>query len=85
MFDANVTIRRVLAIGSSEAVREAVANGLGIGIALEDELPADERVKVLRVSDADLCLNFHVICLQERSTAPLIKAFLDLVRTRGDG
>ena len=80
LVDANITVRRVMAIGSSEAVREAVANGLGIGIALEDESPPDARVRLLRVSDAKLYLHPHVICLQERRDAPLIKAFLDMVQ-----
>ena len=83
LMEANVTIRRVMAIGSSEAVREAVANGLGIGIALEDESPPDDRVRLLRVSGDDLFLHPHVICLQERREAPLIKAFLDMVRSLG--
>ena len=80
LVDANITVRRVMAIGSSEAVREAVANGLGIGIALEDESPPDARVRLLRVSDAKLYLHPHVLCLQERRDAPLIKAFLDMVQ-----
>lgn len=80
LFDSNITIRRVMSIGSREAVHEAVANGLGIGIALENESRPDNRVAILKVSDVDLFLQPHVICLQERSQAPLIKAFLDLIR-----
>ena len=74
-----VTIRPVLAIGSREAVREAVASGLGIGIALEDESLPDERLRPLPISDADIYLHPHVVCLQERRNAPLIKAFFDVV------
>ena len=75
----NVTIRPVLAIGSREAVREAVANGLGVGIALEDETLPHERLKSLRVSGTEIVLHPHVVCLKERRNAPLIRAFLDLV------
>jgi DNA-binding transcriptional LysR family regulator len=81
LFDNNVTIRRVMSIGSREAVQEAVANGLGIGIALENESRPDDRVAILKISDVDLYLQPHVICLQERSEAPLIKAFLELVKS----
>jgi aminoethylphosphonate catabolism LysR family transcriptional regulator len=81
LFDNNVTIRRVMSIGSREAVQEAVANGLGIGIALENESRPDDRVAILQISDVDLFLQPHVICLQERSEAPLIKAFLELVKS----
>lgn len=84
LFEANVTIRRVMSIGSSEAVREAVANGLGIGIALEDESPPDERVKLIRISNVDLYLHPFIICLQERRNAPLIKAFLEMAETLGE-
>lgn len=80
--EANVTIRRVMSIGSSEAVREAVANGLGISIALEDESPPDDRVKLIKISDVELYLHPYIICLQERREAPLIKAFLGMVETQ---
>lgn len=76
---ANIEIRRVLAIGSREAVREAVAAGLGIGIALEDESLPDERLRHLHIADVDVFLHPHVVCLQERKDAPLISAFLALV------
>jgi len=76
---ADVSVRRVLAIGSREAVREAVAAGLGIGIALEDESLPHEQLKPLRISDADIFLQSRVVCLQERRHAPLIKAFFDVV------
>jgi aminoethylphosphonate catabolism LysR family transcriptional regulator len=82
LFDNNVTIRRVMSIGSSEAVHEAVANGLGIGIALENQSRPDDRVAILRISDVELFLQPHVVCLQERSGAPLIKAFIDMVKNR---
>ena len=85
LINKNISIRRVMSIGSREAVHEAVANGLGIGIALENESRPDDRVAVLKVSDVDLFLQPHVICLQERSEAPLIKAFLDLVRNDNSG
>ena len=75
---AKVTVKPILAIGSREAVREAVANGLGIGIALEDETLPHEQVKALHIADAEIMLHPHVSCLQERKDAPLIRAFFDL-------
>ncbi len=80
LYDANVTIRRVLSISSREAVLEAVASGLGIATALEDESLADDRLTTLDIADAELYLHPHVVCLQERRNAPLIKVFLDLVQ-----
>ena len=75
---AGVSIKPVLAIGSREAVREAVANGLGVGIALEDETLPHKRLKSIRIADDEIILHPHVACLNERRNAPLIKAFLEL-------
>ncbi len=77
--EAGVVIRTVLSIGSREAVREAVATGLGIGISLEDETLADGRLTPLHISNADIHLQPHVVCLEERKDSPLIKAFFDVV------
>jgi len=82
LIEANVSIRRVMSIGSSEAVREAVANDLGISIALEDETPPDDRIKLIKISDVELFLHPYVICLHERREAPLLKAFLEIVKTQ---
>ncbi|MFQ5995131.1 MAG: LysR substrate-binding domain-containing protein [Acidiferrobacterales bacterium] len=77
---ANVNVRKVLEIGSREAVREAVANGVGIGFALEEEFVSSERLRALQITDADIYIHPHVVCLQERRNAPLIQAFLDVVK-----
>ena len=82
LIENKVTLGRVTSIGSNEAIQEAVANGLGIGIAFENESRADDRVAILEISDVELFLELHIICLQERSEAPLIKAFIDIVRNR---
>jgi DNA-binding transcriptional LysR family regulator len=83
---ANVNVRRVLEIESREAVRELVANGIGIGIALEEEFVPHERLRPLQIADADVYIHPHVVCLLERRNAPLIQAFLgvvkDLLQTR---
>ncbi|MEM7223606.1 MAG: LysR substrate-binding domain-containing protein [Pseudomonadota bacterium] len=77
---ANVSIKRVLAIGSREALRDAVAHDLGIGIALDDESLSDSRVKALQISDTVIELQPHLVCLRERINAPLIKAFFKEVQ-----
>ena len=71
-------LKPILAIGSRDAVREAVANGLGIGIALEDETLPHEQLKPLHIADAEIMLHPQISCLQERKDAPLIRAFFDL-------
>ncbi len=77
---AGVEVRQVLSIGSREAVREAVARGVGIGIALEEERVPDKRIHTLKVANTKIYLNAHVLCLQERRQAPLVDAFLQVAK-----
>lgn len=77
---ANISVHKVLEIGSRDAVREAVAHGVGIGIALEEEFKPDDRLRALRIANADVYIHPHIVCLQERRNAPLIQAFLGVVK-----
>jgi aminoethylphosphonate catabolism LysR family transcriptional regulator len=79
---AEVNVHSVLEIGSKEALREAVAAGIGIGIALEREQFADNRLRTVSVSNANLSLNPFVACLRERREAPLIAAFMSVVEAQ---
>ena len=69
----------VLEIGSREAVREAVAAGLGIGIVSESEFGQDARLRPLRLSGIDVEMTEYVVCLAERRELRLVKAFLEIV------
>lgn len=61
-----------------EAVREAVAEGLGIGIMSEAEVTPDPRFKTLRISGADAATEAFAICLQTRRRVRPVSAFMDL-------
>jgi DNA-binding transcriptional LysR family regulator len=76
---AGVQIRSSLEVGSRESVREAVAQGLGLGVVAQTAFVADSRLVVLPISDMNLSTHVHVICLAERLTAPLIARFLGVV------
>ena len=78
--ESGVSIRRVLEISSREAMIQAVAKGIGIGIALEEEISKDKRLKSIKVTNADITIHSQVVCLQERRNSPLIKAFLSVVK-----
>ncbi len=83
---AGVHPRVVLEIGSREALREAVAAGLGIGVVSRAELGGDERFATLAVADARLESDELVVCLKERRNLRTVQAFLDLVSAaREDG
>ena len=76
---SGVRVRSSLEMGSREAVREAVAQGLGLGVVAQTALTADPRLVVLPIRDMALSTNVHVICLAERRSAPLITNFIGVV------
>jgi aminoethylphosphonate catabolism LysR family transcriptional regulator len=61
-----------------EAVREAVAEGLGIGIISKAEVTPDPRFKTLRIADAEAATEAFAICLQTRRGVRPVSAFMDL-------
>ena len=77
---ARVKPRVFMEIESREAVREAVAAGLGIGVVSEPEFGNDERLVSVPVMDGDLVLREYVVCLKERRKLRIVAALLDLVR-----
>ena len=76
---AGVRVRSSLEVGSREAVRESVAQGLGLGVVAQTAFVADSRLAVLPIRDMGLSTHVHVICLVERLSAPLIASFLGVV------
>ncbi|MGH8723185.1 MAG: LysR substrate-binding domain-containing protein, partial [Burkholderiales bacterium] len=77
---AGVQPRVVMEIGSRESIREAVARGIGLGVVSEAELTPDERLRVIRIADAEIFTYAHVVCLKERRHRRLLAAFLGVVR-----
>jgi len=78
---AGVRPRVVLEIGSREALREAVAAGLGAGVVSRAELGADDRLVALAVEDAELVSREDVVCLKERHNRRTVRAFFKLADT----
>lgn len=79
MARAGVALEEVIEINSREAVREAVAAGLGVGVVSESEFGNDPRLVKLRLAEADLGATEYVACLAERRELRLIRAFLEIV------
>ena len=75
---AKVTPRVIMEIGSREALHEAVAAGLGIGVVTESELGQDDRLVTCRLSDVSLEAREYVVCLKERRAVRTVQAFFDL-------
>jgi aminoethylphosphonate catabolism LysR family transcriptional regulator len=79
MAAAGVALEEVIEINSREAVREAVAAGLGVGVVSESEFGNDPRLVKLTLAEADLGATEYVTCLAERRELRLIRAFLEIV------
>jgi aminoethylphosphonate catabolism LysR family transcriptional regulator len=77
---AGVRPRIVMEIGSRESIREAVAKGIGLGVVSEAEFIPDPRIRALPVADAEIYTYAHVVHLQERQNARLVRAFLAVLR-----
>ncbi len=82
--EAGIVPQAVMRIESREAVREAVAAGLGIGVVAEAELDPDPRIKALRIHDRTLTIVEHVVCLADQRHRPMVRAFLEVARSRTD-
>jgi LysR family transcriptional regulator, low CO2-responsive transcriptional regulator len=82
---AGVSIRSSVIVSSREAVREAVAQGLGLGVVAQTAFVPDSRVIALDIQDMSASTHVHVICLKERLGAPLVGAFLDSARLATPG
>lgn len=76
-----VKIHAAMEINNREAVREAVIRGLGIGVVSQSELAAHERLRALRVRNAELYVYAYVACLAARRNRPLISALFDTADT----
>lgn len=74
--EAGITPRAILRLGSREAVREAVAAGLGIGFVFEHETGEDGRVRALPLADVGLCSPHAAACLQNQCERRVVKAFM---------
>ncbi|MGS0742396.1 LysR substrate-binding domain-containing protein [Glaciimonas sp. GG7] len=82
--ECGVSVRRVLEIDSQDAIREAIAAGVGVGIALDAIYP-DTRLRTLNITDAPMFIDLELACLAERREAPVIRAFFEVVNCLQNG
>jgi len=71
--------RVIMEVNSREAMREAVAAGIGMGVVSETALGSDDRFRSLPFHDTKIFTHTHVAWLRERRNALVIKAFLQIV------
>jgi DNA-binding transcriptional LysR family regulator len=68
--------RACLEVGSREAVKEAVAAGIGVGILLEGELRGDARLAELPLTGTSIVGGVYAVALKEAVDIPVVGAFL---------
>jgi DNA-binding transcriptional LysR family regulator len=73
-------LRPALELPSREAVKEAAACGLGLGLVFDTEIGADRRLAALPISDADGTAAMHAVALRDIAGLPAIAGFLDIAR-----
>lgn len=77
--EAGIKPRTSLEIGSREAIREAVARGLGVGTVSEAEFIADPRFRPIRIAGDPARTTTYVYCMKERSESLLVRSFLNAI------
>lgn len=75
---SGISIRCEVEMGSREAVHEAVAQGLGLGVVSETAYRHDPRTVKLALRSDELFTHAHVVCLKERARSVLVARFLDV-------
>ncbi|MGI9387649.1 MAG: LysR substrate-binding domain-containing protein [Methyloligellaceae bacterium] len=63
-----------------EAVREAVASGIGVGIVSQSEFGFDNRLKALKLTDTQATMTESLVCLAERFRLRTVAAFWDIAK-----
>jgi aminoethylphosphonate catabolism LysR family transcriptional regulator len=71
-----IRLGQVLEVSDRDGVREAVANGFGVGAVVDMEFGFDSRLHYLPIRDATVMAEENVICLDERRRQPMIADFI---------
>ncbi|MDE1167919.1 MAG: LysR substrate-binding domain-containing protein [Pseudomonas sp.] len=71
----DVTPRRVMEIGSREALREAVIRGIGLGAVSQAEFIPDPHLKAIRLAGDPVTTHTYLYYLAERGTSQIIASF----------
>ena len=83
--DRGMHLEPVMALGSTEAVKNAVAYGLGFAIvsslAVELECSVGQ-LAILEVSDLQISRTLHLVQKKSKKSTPMVEAFLNMLRVK---
>lgn len=74
--ERSAVLRTRLEVGSREALKEAVAAGIGAGILLEGEVRGDQRVKELALTGTSVSGGVYAVAIKEAVDIPAVHAFV---------
>ncbi|MEX0694308.1 MAG: LysR substrate-binding domain-containing protein [Rhodospirillales bacterium] len=75
---AGVELVKVMEFDSRDGVVAAVARCIGIGAMSNEEFVDQNLLCMIRVSNADMYTEAHVICLKDRHESRIIRAFMEI-------
>jgi DNA-binding transcriptional LysR family regulator len=85
LVQANIRVSAAMTLGSTEAIKNAVAGGLGIafvsGLTLELER-ATRRLEVIELADLSIDRALHLLTLEGKTPSPAALEFKGLLRAR---
>lgn len=74
---SNIATGQIIEVATREAINEAIAAGLGVGIVFASEAVNDPRLRSVKLLNVDVSVSEFVICRRERKHVSLIKRFLE--------
>jgi aminoethylphosphonate catabolism LysR family transcriptional regulator len=80
--EAGITAEPVMEISSREMIREAVSQGIGIAAVSTVEYVPGPGLHLVGISDAQIYTYAHILCLAERRSMRMVKAFFDTALNR---
>jgi DNA-binding transcriptional LysR family regulator len=79
--ESRISPKQRLEVCTREALKEAVASGLGAGVILDGEFGSDERLQIVRLANPVPDASVYAVCLESASELPAIAAFLKAAST----
>lgn len=78
--DLRVELKPSIEAEGREAVREIVASGAGVGFVSRAEFGSDARLHPIEIDAPPVLMDEALICLSERASGKLVKAFFEVAR-----
>ncbi|SCY99331.1 LysR substrate-binding domain-containing protein [Microvirga guangxiensis] len=76
-----IAIKPRLVLGSREAMKEAVAAGIGLGIVLNQEVGSDLRVRGIEVDGIEATAAEYVVTLPDLAQRGAVREFISTARS----